>query len=209
MNPTTAPIFRPGDYVRLREHYGSYRKGTEAVVESANYADLFPLVHIRPANSNRSFGVFPSRLEHVLAAWERELLASSTPLPSISEGDLVRAEKDGEIYQGRVREVRNGQTATFRPAARQYIGSHSGATIDALCARGFTVTVVEKVLPPLPTEPGFYGLVAEPTWNGAYHRTRDGVWSRVNGLTGESERAKPRERDRRDGLVRLTPGATS
>lgn len=68
-------------------------------------------------------------------------------IDQIREGDLVEAVKGEDVIRGRARLA--GEDYMW------WIGA-SGRSAGNLEALGFTLTVVEKAAPPLPTEPGLY-----------------------------------------------------
>lgn len=69
-----------------------------------------------------------------------------------NEGDLVRVERGEVVIQDRL-----AASALSSPRGRLYLpASPKTHYIDVLEAEGYTVSVVERATPPLPTDDGFY-----------------------------------------------------
>ena len=81
-------------------------------------------------------------------------------MSEFNEGDLVEVERGEELYRGRWR-----QEAIFG-----YL-PNVALDWDDLDAAGYTVTVIEKAAPPLPTEPGHYEDANGRHW---LHQIHDG-----------------------------------
>ena len=65
------------------------------------------------------------------------------------EGDLIEAVKGESVVRGRLHQGTQPYSKQYR-----YVGDF--ADVDYYIRQGFTVTVLEKAAPPLPTEPGHY-----------------------------------------------------
>jgi len=64
--------------------------------------------------------------------------------PEFNHGDLIEAVKGDDLLRGR---------GWFDCSGPMMVGS-SGCSTDGLTTRGYTVRVIEKAKPPLPSEPG-------------------------------------------------------
>lgn len=74
-------------------------------------------------------------------------------------GDLVEAVKGESVVRGRVKLG----TKVAGCASYRYIGD-SASLDEVYLKRGWTVTVIEKALPPLPTETGLYLDIDGDLW---------------------------------------------
>lgn len=122
-------------------------------------------------------------------------------MSTYNEGDLVEAVKGDTVIGGRVSLALDG---------RVIIGE-SSRSVGVLENEGFTVTVIERAKPKLPTEPGVYTAhpaAADPL---LYQLTPFGSWRVL--WHNEAPEIRDAEKMLRsilpDRLVRLVPEAVS
>lgn len=85
-----------------------------------------------------------------------------------NEGDLIEAVKGETAIRGRIRP---------EPRGRYFWVGDSGRTTDSFTDAHFTLTVIEKAAPKLPTESGFYRVSgSNAAHGGTVRRTDDGRW---------------------------------
>lgn len=105
-----------------------------------------------------------------------------------NEGDLVEAVK-GELRHT----DRLVASAVSCPLGLLYLpGFQQGTYVDALVADGFTITVIEKAKPQLPTEPGIYVSWVNAPSPEIVHLTKSSGWVDANdeNYMGVNELAK-------------------
>lgn len=93
-------------------------------------------------------------------------------MSDFNEGDLVEAVKDSESHKARL-------TVADWNGRLGIAFVDSWYSLDTLTMRGFTVSVIEKAAPKLPTEPGWYESARYPTSEGVwspYNLDPDGEW---------------------------------
>ena len=86
------------------------------------------------------------------------------------EGDLVEAVKGESVVRGRLNRGTYPTTKEYL-----YIGD-SAAVKEVYIHDGWTVTVIEKATPPLPTEPGAVISWETPFFTGLAVREKDNQW---------------------------------
>lgn len=128
---------------------------------------------------------------------------------AFSEGDLVEAVKGERVIRDRIHVITDSPIFNNNP----YLGEprmFGESSIESLRANGYTLTLVEKAAPALPTEAGWYrssGLGSDQI-DGLLHLGARGDWTWVGNMFAVNPDALTYKQARQHlPLIRLEPVA--